>query len=151
MGLDDQLKQRLAATPETTPRFTGDLRDVARRTARRRRRRLVATVAVCVVVGLGIVVPLVAITPLANRGTGSASLGSPPTVTTSPTPSPPVPPNPLDRPPLRHVSVVSQRVLSSSADSLVIEAPVGVARWSLRGCDVGGGPANLNRPRAGGF
>jgi hypothetical protein len=148
MGFDDQLKQRFAVYPEAMPGFTQDLGDVARRAARRRVRRLVATVAACVVVGMGIVVPLVAITPLANHGKGSASS---PAVTISPTPSPSVPPNPFDRPPLRHVSLVSQQVLSSSADSLVIEAPIGVARWSLHGCDVGGGPANVNRPRAGSF
>ncbi|MDP9225248.1 MAG: hypothetical protein M3P18_15670 [Actinomycetota bacterium] len=49
------------------------------------------------------------------------------------------------------MSLVSQRVLSSSADRLVVEAPVGVARWSLHGCSVVGGAADVNQPRSGGF
>ena len=52
---------------------------------------------------------------------------------------------------LKHVSLVSQRVLSSSADSLVIEAPVGAVRWSLHGCSVVGGPADTRHTRLGGF
>jgi hypothetical protein len=147
MGSDEHLKQRLAATPTNLPGFVGDLGDVARRMTRRRRHRLIATIVACVVVGLGVVIPLAAITPLANHG--PAPVGSSPTVTSSPTPSPP--PNPFTRPPLRYVSLVSQRVVSSSTDRLVIEGPVGVARWSLNGCSVTGGPANINRHRSGGF
>ncbi len=151
MGSDEQLKNRLSATPGTLPGFIGDLGDVSRRTARRRRRRLVFNVVAGVLVGSGVVVPLVVIAPLAKHGP-QHPVGTSPTGTSSPTPSRSQQgSDPLSWPPLRHVSLVPQQVISSNADTLVIEAPIGVARWTLHGCDVVGGPANLNMHPSGGF
>jgi hypothetical protein len=151
MRSDDQLKERLTANPSNMPVFAADLEDVARRKAVHRRRRLVVGGAAFLLVAAGVVAPLIALAPLARHDRGPASVGPSPTVTASSTPSPPPGSNPLTWPPLKYVSLVSQRVISSSADSLVVEAPVGVARWSLRGCSVEGGPADVKRPRSGGF
>ena len=151
MGFDELLKQRLAANPSDMPGFARDLEDVARRTARHRRHRHVVNVAVWVLVGLGVIIPIVAIAPLAGHGRQPSHPGSSPALGTSATPSPSPYSDPFDRPPLKHVSLVTQHVLSSSADSLVIEAPVGAARWSLHGCEVMGGSADGTSPRSGGF
>jgi len=58
--------------------------------------------------------------------------------------------NPFDRPDLKHVHVVPQRVVSSSPDLLIVEAPIGKVRWKLdKGCGVTGAP--VGGASAGGF
>lgn len=58
--------------------------------------------------------------------------------------------NPLDRPKLKHVLVVPQRVVASSPDTLIVEAPVGEVRWKLnKECGVTGAP--VGGSNAGGF
>jgi hypothetical protein len=58
--------------------------------------------------------------------------------------------NPLDRPDLNHVNVVPQRVVSSSPDLLIVEAPIGEVRWKQnKDCGVTGAP--VGGTNAGGF
>jgi hypothetical protein len=66
---------------------------------------------------------------------------------TSPKPS--SAPNPLDWPPLKAVQLVSQRIVRSSKDALVVQAPVGEVLWTMSACDVSGRP--VGGPGAGGF
>lgn len=63
---------------------------------------------------------------------------------TSPAPSPS---NPLDWPPLRSVQIVEQQVVRSTRHGIVVEAPVGVARWSTNGCGVEAGPVGARTAR----
>jgi hypothetical protein len=75
-------------------------------------------------------------------GTGHSSSGSaaPPSGSS----------NPFDRPKLKHVQIVPQRVVASSPDMLIVEAPVGEVRWKLnKECGVTGAP--VGGSNAGGF
>jgi hypothetical protein len=58
-------------------------------------------------------------------------------------------PNPLDWPPLKAVQLVSQRVVRSTKNALVVQAPVGKVQWTMSACDVSGRP--VGGPGAGGF
>ena len=160
MKIEDEVRKTLNKRASSV-RTDADAAWVAfeRRAERMDRSRRVATGLVALVVAISAFALMVrAFRPTATVPGGAgqtpsvsvaphSSSGSSPAGSASPSQSSS---NPLDRPTLKHVQVVPQRVVSSASDFLVVEAPVGEVRWKLnKDCDVSGAP--VGGTNAGGF